>query len=314
MQMINMKRLQQIYESISILSFHNIVDDVVVDNNLLQYFDCDFCPEKIKKYIAKCNKCLRVTVDGHNIKFNFYYYNVCPLLLSKMLISVKQAVAVKQYFNIAKSLEINLVLSPYKRFIPVKKCVAPEHINGGYTSTSEGKIFVIRSEEYSKVMIHEIIHHVSYINRYHFPMDNINELKKVFNISEKTTLIPNEAIVELWATLLNCAFLSFEFHIPFQKLLDLEIQYSIMQSNKILKKQGNKLWEEKTNAYCYIIFKTIFLYNLKKFIEGYTFPYDTHYVTKFLIDHKKLPTVAKYVKMFSVIRGPKSLRMMLLSD
>lgn len=309
-----MKSLQKIYEDISILSFHNVVDDIVVDNDLLRYFECDFCPEKIKKYIVKCNKCLKVTVDGHNIRFNFYYYNVCPILLSKILLSVKQAVAVKKYFNINKSLEINLVLSPYKRFIPVKKCIAPEHINGGYTSTSEGKIFVIRSEEYSKVMIHEIIHHVSNINHYNFPMNNIIELKREFNISDETTLIPNEAIVELWATMLNCAFISFEFNIPYQKILDIEIQYSIMQSNKILKKQGNKKWEERTNAYCYIIFKTIFLYNLKKFTEGYTFPYDTQYITKFLIDHKKLPTVAKYAKMFSVIRGSKSLRMMMLSD
>ena len=257
---------------------------------------------------------MKVTVDEHNIKLNFYYYNVCPILLSKILMSVKRAVAVKQYFNINKSLEINVVLSPYKRYIPVKKCITPDHINGGYTTTSEGKIFVIRSEEYSKVIVHEIIHHVTNINKHNFPMDNTNELKGVFNISEETTLIPNEAIVELWATLLNCAFLSFEFHIPFQKLLDLEIQYSIMQSNKILKKQGSKVWEERTNAYCYIIFKTILLYNLKKFTEGYTFPYDTNYITKFLIDHKKIPSVAKYAKMFSVIRGAKSLRMMMLSD
>jgi len=312
--MIESKRLQKCYEDISTTSFNNVVEDVKVDHSLLKHFDCDFCPDKIKRYMAKCNKCLRVTVEGHNIQFYFYYYNVCPVLLTKIYMSVKQAVAVKQYFNINKSLQINVVLSPYKRFIPVKNCIAPEHINGGYTSTSGGNIFVIRSEEYSKVMIHEIIHHVENINKNSFNLDNINELKNVFNISEKTNLIPNEAIVELWATLLNCAFISFEFKVPMKNLLELETQYGIMQSNKILKKQDDKAWEEMSNAYCYIIFKTILLYNLRAFAEGYTFPYDTLYLTKFLIDHKKLPSVAKYSKMFSNIRGKRSLRMMMLSD
>lgn len=312
--MIDLKMLQKCYENVSIGSFNNVVADIKVDHSLLRHFDCDFCPDKIRRYIEKCNKCMKITVEGHNITFYFYYYKVCPVLMSKIYISVKQAVAVKQYFNINKSLELYVVLSPYKRFIPVKKCISPEHINGGYTSTSGGNIYVIRSEEYSKVMIHEIIHHVNNINQNSYKLDEIIELKRAFNISERTLVIPNEAIVELWATLLTCAFISFEFKVSLKTLLDLETQYSIIQSKKVLQKQGTKVWEEKTNSYCYIIFKTILLYNLKKFASGYTFPYDTKYLTCFLISHKKLPSVSKYSKTFSTIHGTKSLRMMILSD
>ena len=64
-----------------------------------------------------------------------------------------------------------------------------------------------------------------------------------------------------------------------------EVDFSLYQCHKILDKQGNTPWYETTNAYCYIIFKTILLKNMTKLSE-YTYPYNPEYIKEFLIKYK----------------------------
>ena len=171
----------------------------------------------------------------------------------------------------------------------------------------------LRKEEYSKVVLHEIIHHYNDINKNFWDLNIIKKLKNHFKISNKTILNPNEAIVELWASIYNILFISYEYRIPYKIILFNELNYSLKQSYKIKILQNNKEWHEKTNAYCYVLFKTILLYNFNKLMKIYTFPYDTYIISEFLIKNSELPFKNIKNKNF-YYRKNNSLCMMLFSD
>lgn len=215
------------------------------------------------------------------------------------------------FLNNSKDLKIIFDIKYGNRTFPKKnKFIKFENINGGYTSINSNEIFIVRHEEYPKVILHEIIHHNPLIHSDKWKKKNIIKLKKHFNIDSKTDLEPNEAIVEFWATIMHLYFISIENNLNIKKLLKDEIKYSLFKSNQLLNHLDGK-WNEETNAYCYIIFKTIMLYNLKDFMKIYHFPYDDTKITDFLIKHSKLPIIKK--NPFNKIPD-ESLRMMIYSD
>ena len=81
-----------------------------------------------------------------------------------------------------------------------------------------------------------------------------------------------------------------------------------------------KKWNDDSNIYCYIIFKTIFMYNLKELMKIYKYPikYDDTLLTEFIIRHKKLPMIFKNpnyrIQGKLVERDNLSLCFMLFSD
>ena len=322
------------------MSIHSLYDRAeishVCQDNSVASMQSHFVSPKIMKYIKKCDKYMKIGFKDHQITFHFHGYRDFPVTISKIMLSVRQAIAVKCACNIDKQIDIYIIFAPYKRFYDLKKNIGPDHINGGFTIVNDGKIFVFRSEEYAKVMIHEIVHHCKAIHSDIFHGHDIIALKQAFNISEKTVLIPNEAVVELWAAIFYCHLLSYEYYVPVHKLLEIELNFGITQSHKMIKKQNGKKWEETSNAFCYVIFKTILLGNLKKFLKDVTYPYNSGYVTRFLIDNKdsivnvtnvmkvtNVTNVTKvtreiekinYKKFFDSLTGSHSLRMMILSD
>lgn len=186
-----------------------------------------------------------------------------------------------------------------------------DDINGGYTNINGNKIFIVRKEECNKVILHEIIHHNKLIHLDKWKKSNIKKLKKHFNIHDKCDLEPNEAIVEFWATIMHLFFISIQYNLDMKKLLEDEIKYSLYKSYQIDNHLDDK-WYETTNAYCYIVFKAIFLYNLKDFLKIYDFPYDDTKITNFLIKYsKKLPLIKD--NPFNNMPN-NSLRMMIYSD
>lgn len=255
----------------------------------------------IEKFIEDCKK--YKIIKYKNITIHVLYKNSLNIKLLNKVIK-------RCNFITAKELNIYLILYPLKRFLPKKNnFIKYININGGYTDITGNNIFIIREEEYPKVILHEIIHHNNNINNNNWDYINTNKLKKIFNISEKTILLPNEAIVELWATLYHLKFISKEYKLNFNKLLKEEIEYSLYKSY-ILKKLLKNKWYEETNAYCYIIFKTIFLYNLKEFLK-IDFPYNPDKITNFLIKYSKLPIIKKNPNKNI---SNKSLRIMINSD
>lgn len=284
--------------------------DVVKDPMVLKELeDSRFCPKFIENYYLHCDEYFTISQD--RVKYHIYSQkknNNLPL--NNIISSLKRTCSLMQYYNINKLLNIHIVMSPYKRYFPVQnENIDIKHINGGFTSPSTNDIFIIRSEEFAKVILHEVLHHCELIHNNDWKSSNLRQLRDAFNISQNTMLYPNEAVVEFWATLMHCMFVSLDYHIPFETLFKTELQHNLLQTNKILEiqsKRSDGLWEESTNAFCYIVFKTILLHNAKKLI--YTSPYDPEYITHFLINNQST------VHTLGVRHKTKSLRMMKTSD
>lgn len=314
-------KLRNIYESIEMSDIYDMINiskraitPVEAEALVNDHFDSVFCPKIVKTYIARCDN--MIFIRSPEVTFYIYYQTATNVNMTKLLLSLKQAIVSMRFFNVNKPLNIHIVLSPYKRYMPAqnKEHVCACNINGGFTYPSGNSIYVVREEEYTKVMIHEILHHCRDIHNNGFFDRQLNLLKKSFNIAQQTVLVPNEAVVEAWATIVNCAYLSFEYNQSFEKLIKMETEFGLHQSHKILKKQGNKPWFETTNAFCYVIFKTILLKNLSK-LTGYSYPYDPEYITQFLIQHKN--SVKKKIKnsdFFDKMKSKKSLRMTFFAD
>ena len=122
--------------------------------------------------------------------------------------------------------------------MPNKHCIFDSiNFNGGFTNVKSNDIYIHRNCEYSKVILHELFHHVNIINdsTMNIYYDDINKIKKFFNISEDTVLLPNESIIEFWATIYNLIFISCEYNIDFELLYKKELEFSYNQFLKILK-------------------------------------------------------------------------------
>ena len=293
-----------------------IKSDIIPYDFLLSNYDGDFVFSKITKYIKKCKKYMKLIFK--NIILHIFYINENEINIKKLFKTIYRAYTLVKINNNTNNIfNIYILMSPYKRYICKKCIIKPLHINGGFTFVNNNdkikNIFISRKEEYPKVILHEIIHHFNDINKNYWELNNIKKLKKHFKISNKTILNPNEAIIELWATIYSILFISYEYKVPYKFLLSKEINYSLKQSYKIKLLQNNKEWHEKSNAYCYIIFKTILLYNFNKLMKIYTFPYDTNIISEFLIKNSELPF--KNIKNIEYYHRKKNtLCMMLFSD
>lgn len=205
--------------------------------------------------------------------------------------SLKRCEIIIDLYNIKKHFKMYLIYSGLKKKLPKKGILTSKNINSAYTYINNDNIFIIRKEEHEKVMVHEILHHVKNIQNDNWTNKNIADLKKHFNISSDCYLIPNEAIIEMWAIIYNSIFVSLYKKIPLNKILKQEIDHSIKNSKTILNIQEtykDKLWNEKSNLYCYIVFKTILLYNLNKLFKIYTYPYNTDIITQYIIDNSDI--------------------------
>ena len=173
-----------------------------------------------------------------NIKFYFLYNNPYDINIEKINKLLLRCYKLDSINNI----NIYIILSESKRFLP-KKIIKPININGGFTFSNNNDIFIIRKEEYPKVILHEILHHNKNIDNHNWSHNNIKKLKEHFNIHCNTVLIPNEAIIELWATINHLKFISEDYKLNFNKLLKEEIKYSLYKSYQILNLQKNIVYD-----------------------------------------------------------------------
>jgi len=216
--------------------------------------------------------------SGSSIILNILSQNksdVPPYLLLQRVI--KRLYITSSIFNINKNFVFWLIPTNKNRVFPTKSIVMPKHINGGFTYINGGSnvnIYIYRREEFPKVMLHELMHHSLHDtnNNINDPINNtmyINKLKTLCGIHEDTTFLTNEGIIEAWTLILQCIYVSYEYNIPFNVLINSEKKWSLKQTSRILyhkKKHLNNVWKETSNAYCYIVFKTFFIHNIDRFI------------------------------------------------
>lgn len=306
--MIDSNKLRKLYENAYGCTVEN-VDITVTYHKVAKDLENRFTPPQTKDYFKKCDKCLKLYNDTTQLTYYVYYSkNADVPPVGKLMESFQQAVAILQYFGVTKYINIYIVMSPFKRVMPRGgNVISPEHINGGYTHPDGNEIFIIRSEEFSKVILHEILHHCKQVHSEAWTNAQINALKARFNIAKSTLLIPNEAVVEVWATLMHSMFTSFEYGVNWKDLVKIELKYSTQLCNNVLKLQQKMAqgWYENTNAYAYIIFKTILL---KYILEQGLVQWDPEYVTNVLLMDGKT-SIGK-----SVRNPSRSLRILMTSD
>ena len=201
------------------------------------------------------------------------------LLLTRI---IKRLYIVYNLFKINKQFQFWLIPTNVNKLFPKRGVVTPKHVNGGFTYisndayTSIANIYIYRREEFPKVMLHELMHH-SYIDVSNNPKFNnnfVNKLKTICDIDINTSFLPNEGIVEAWALLLQSLFISCEYNISFNEIINIEKQWSIKQTSRLLFYKTNRNntnhndWVETTNSYCYFVIKTFLISNIDNFITN----------------------------------------------
>ena len=220
-----------------------------------------------------------------------------------------------------RDINLTLYLSSKKKHLPKVnkssiKVIGAKEINSGcttFTGTLPNKVSIWRKEELGKVLIHEIVHSLE------LEIHN-NELLKEFiynnfDIKRSNKIRLFEGYVETNANLINIILTILESKnikskhkkLPnklFLKLLNIEIKYSLFQVSKILKYFGynnfndfyipgikeidkSDKYNQLTNVFSYIIFRSMIFYNLEKFMELLFSKNEPNNLLKELIDDQE---------------------------
>lgn len=285
----------------------DISESIVTNDNFMNfkklllrdsYFEWKFCVE----YFDKCKRAYHISY------MNITFYILCCKTISKkarqhLYNSIYRIYLIKKLFDIKPTQDFNyyILLNPLKRKLPVKgDSINAININGGFTYVNSNNIYIIRKEDYEKVIIHELLHHHHDIHYEEWSNQNISQIKDMCGIAEDQYLLPNEAIVETYAIILNVIFYSIENNMSFgefKRELVKDRDNNIAIVKKILDKKGRNKWYEKTHSYCYIVLRAIFYIYFKEFVKIYRYSNDND-ITSFISKYfpKILIKVRKYAK------------------
>ena len=194
-----------------------------------------------------------------------------------------------------KNFDIYLYLTKFKKTLPKSQLttLSQENCNSAvtYACARRGELLLYREEEWKKVLIHELMHSLC------LDFSGINystlktKIKKIYDI--KSDFLISESYCEYWATIINCAFVSYEFlydkydnenfllYLNF--CIQMETIFSLFQCVKVLSYMGllyenlfredsvsvtfrSMLYKENTNVFSYYILKLVLLYFNTEFI------------------------------------------------
>lgn len=230
---------------------------------------------EVGPFMARCTK--RHTFVMGPVRIQLLCRRVAGKTLRGQIVrSLRRANAVLQMFAIADAKRFTVVLVPTNR--PREKpsegdIVEPLHVNGGYTYVRGDKIYIYRLEEWPKVMLHEILHHVPELQGIRWGTAQLRTLYKTFEIDMqgcpdqcRTALEPTEAVIETWAIFLHTVFMAVETGGDFVSLLRDEISWGDHHIRWILKKKGAGEWREDTHVFSYIVLRGVLLHHLERFL------------------------------------------------
>jgi len=258
-----------------------------------------------KKYIDKCDRCYDISYKDVNI-YVIMIGDMNKNIQEHLCNSIYRVYLTAKLYEIKKSFNYYLILNPLKRKLPnINHSINAENINGGFTYINNDNIYILRKEDYEKVMIHELIHHHKLIHNERWKNSNLDKLKNFCNIKKDCVLIPNEAIVETFACIINTIFYSIEYNVSFKLLLKKDREYNLLLSYKILDKQAYNEWYEKTHSYCYIVYKTIFYIYFNNFLKIYKYNNDTE-ITNFILEY--FPKLKEKIRKKKYSKVNKSLK------
>lgn len=134
------------------------------------------------------------------------------------------------------------------------------HINGGFTTVPGRNVVVFRREEFAKVALHELFHHLP-MCQLAWPAGAVAGLKARMGVGDDTQLVPNEAVVEFLANLHHIVFVATEQGLSWRMLLRCEQRWALCQAQRVLRAQAatGGVWRERTNAFAYLVLRAILL-------------------------------------------------------
>ncbi len=244
----------------------------------------EFTPIDIFEYVSKnvLNK-LTLKIKMNNLTVNLKLVSKKKLKNKEINNIIKRICLMYliKYKNTQEHSNVNLtiIFTGAKKTLPKEyNVLGPREINSGLASFGDDKILIYRQEEYSKLMIHELIH----LFRIDFSTVNLDYLPKLLDINESTNTIPNESITEILAVIINCIIVSVEIYKAKNtkiavNLLNYEIAYNLFQCSKILchfgydsaydffkPNNGTSKFEQTTSVISYFFIKTACLFNTPK--------------------------------------------------
>jgi len=249
------------------------------------------------KYADTCKHCYHITCVGTEI--NLYVLmnaKITPKIKKQFFKNLYRVCLISAIYGISKPFNFYIIMNPLKRYMPSKKddVIDAVNMNGGYTYINKNNIYIIRKEDYAKVMLHELLHHNTSMNYEDWDASNIRRLKEHFKIYEEMLLLPNEAIIETFACILNTIFYSIETPKGVETAtnslsenLKRDQEHSLCLAKRIIDKQDGRdggVWNEKTHSFCYIVFKTILYVYFNQFLKIYRYQNDT-VITDFLLQY-----------------------------
>ena len=183
-------------------------------------------------------------------------------------------VILNEFFNRERGQNVTILPSEYKKeFNRIKgEVLGPKNCNSGYTIfDNEKSIYLIRKEEMTKVLIHEMLH-ANECEKYFFS-------KKFNNLFRNNRLLVFESYVEFLALILNIIFYMLKRGIEFpsfKELLNKERFYCTIKMKQILDYYDikninslviDKALPQRTAVLEYYILKTIMLFEYEKFFK-----------------------------------------------
>lgn len=266
-------------------------------NNLIE---SRFLPDEIKNEMLSYQtfgsyKMDNLYVSIHGNKFEDYF--------KKQLKFLKVLGCINRYFrkitNKNDEIKISIYLTNFKKHLPDGKIISPININSGFSYidyNNKRNVIIFREEEWKKLFIHELIHCYNIDKFKHQKIEFINGPDMKY-----------EALTEYLAIILHCQFISYLSKKSFSEILENEIKFFILQSNKLLNFWGfsditdfykNKI-TVNSSPFSYYIFKMELFLNYEKYKDK---------LDNFILPKLNLNEFAKIPK---IKLNDKSLRMSL---
>jgi len=260
------------------------------------------------KYLDQCRHCYHITCVG--VKINMYVLmdrKITPKMKKQFFKNLYRISLLCKLYGISKKTQdgcqfnFYILMNPLKRCMPAKKddIIDVVNVNGGYTYINKNNIYIIREEDYEKVIIHELLHHNTITHHEDWNEGNIRRLREHFRIHHDMVLLPNEAIIETFACILNTIFYTIETDTGLNYNLKRDQEHSLYLAKKIIDKQGDQLWNEKTHSFCYNVIKTILYVYCNKFLQIYKYRNDTE-MTDFILQYSQ--KIYRRVKRLKVMK------------
>jgi hypothetical protein len=243
-----------------------------IKNNLFNYLSFDFLlfGRKIKIYFILNNPITKKIIQKYT---NFVFLMTTWLYIISIYSSQK----------CSQKLDIYIYLSSSLKKLPIDPNIIlnQEHANTAFTRLCS-EIIIYRQEEWFKVFIHETIHN------FNLDFSNMNTqkcnqvIKNIFHVNSNVNLY--ESYTEFWARIINISFISYihtnnfnNFTKVFEKLINIEISYSMFQMIKILDYMNltyddlinifQENYKENTNILSYYIITNILIFNYVDFLS-----------------------------------------------